>query len=325
MLIDLLPKRKVESSRPAIFWALGRLGARQPVYGPLNTVLPPDAAAAWLKRLIEIDSPDPMAYFAAMQIARRTADRYRDVPEKLPHPRPGLACPARRAGTFCGPGPRGRPTRRRRAGPGLRRGPSQGPADRVTGTANAARLTAPALGRNPAHSIETRESHKAGSGWPAQRSGFGLNRRRPKRRYPTRALLSPGGWRRGSKQSILSRLPPRFATPTATRRQKVRSDEPSTVRPPKHPAQKVAFSGAHLLRCGPVCAPGVGGPSGRFVGRRRASVMCGGQTRFPLRRLGAGGDRKRSECGSPLRGAFADQRLDPHPRSRPGGKARQAG
>jgi len=83
MLLDLLPKRKVETTRPGIFWALGRLGARQPVYGPLNTVVPAEAAVVWLKRLIDFDSGDPMALLAVMQTARRTGDRYRDVPDKL--------------------------------------------------------------------------------------------------------------------------------------------------------------------------------------------------------------------------------------------------
>ena len=83
MLLDLLPKPKVEATRPAILWALGRLGARQPVYGPLNMVVPAETAAAWLKRLLELDDDDPMAFLAVMQTARRTGDRYRDAPEKL--------------------------------------------------------------------------------------------------------------------------------------------------------------------------------------------------------------------------------------------------
>ena len=83
ILLDLLPKRKVEATRPAIFWALARLGARQPVYGPLNTVVPAETAAAWLKRLMEFGAADPMALLAAMQIARRTGDRYRDLPDKI--------------------------------------------------------------------------------------------------------------------------------------------------------------------------------------------------------------------------------------------------
>jgi hypothetical protein len=82
MLLDLLPKRKMEPVRPAMAWSLGRIGARQPSYGPLNTVVPADTAAAWMKRLIEIYGDDPNTQLAVMQLARRTDDRYRDVSEK---------------------------------------------------------------------------------------------------------------------------------------------------------------------------------------------------------------------------------------------------
>jgi len=83
MLLDLLPKKKTQSTRPAMAWAVGRLGARQPVYGPLNTVVPAETAAEWLKRLIKLDYDEPMALLAVMQLARRTGDRYREIPEKL--------------------------------------------------------------------------------------------------------------------------------------------------------------------------------------------------------------------------------------------------
>lgn len=83
MLIDLLPKRKLETVRPAMAWALGRLGARLPLYGPLNTVVPVDTAAAWIKKLMDLDGDEPMIQLAMMQIARKTDDRYRDLPDKL--------------------------------------------------------------------------------------------------------------------------------------------------------------------------------------------------------------------------------------------------
>jgi len=83
ILLDLLPRRKLEAVRPAIAWALGRIGARQPLYGPLNTVVPPEAAAAWLKKLMELRYDDPMAYLAIMLLARQTDDRYRDLSERL--------------------------------------------------------------------------------------------------------------------------------------------------------------------------------------------------------------------------------------------------
>ncbi len=83
MLLDLLPKRKMETVRPAIAWAVGRLGARSLLYGPLNTVVPADELVPWLKKLMEIDLDDPMADLAVMQMARRTGDRYRDLPDKV--------------------------------------------------------------------------------------------------------------------------------------------------------------------------------------------------------------------------------------------------
>jgi hypothetical protein len=127
MLLDLLPKRKMESVRPAMLWAIGRLGARVPMYGPLNTVVPAATAADWLAKLMATQfekalqkvSPLPLGegpgarasraasrnvelaragsphpsplpkgegtemQLAVMQLARRTDDRYRDLPEKL--------------------------------------------------------------------------------------------------------------------------------------------------------------------------------------------------------------------------------------------------
>jgi hypothetical protein len=83
MLLDLLPKRKMESVRPAMVWAVGRIGARVPLYGPLNAVVPAETAAAWIRRLIDTAGGDPVGALAVMQLARRTGDRYRDIPEKL--------------------------------------------------------------------------------------------------------------------------------------------------------------------------------------------------------------------------------------------------
>ncbi len=81
ILLDLLPRKKMEAVRGAIVWALGRIAARVPVYGPLNTVVPPDAAAQWIERLM--DAPyDGHMPLAVMQMARRTEDRYRDLGEK---------------------------------------------------------------------------------------------------------------------------------------------------------------------------------------------------------------------------------------------------
>ena len=40
MLLDLLPKPKIEPVRQPIIWAVGRIAARQPMYGPLNAIVP---------------------------------------------------------------------------------------------------------------------------------------------------------------------------------------------------------------------------------------------------------------------------------------------
>jgi hypothetical protein len=84
MLLDILPKRKMEPVRPAMIWAVGRLGARSPMYGPLNTVVPAAIAADWLKKCLgDRENASAECQLAVMQLARRTDDRYRDLPEKL--------------------------------------------------------------------------------------------------------------------------------------------------------------------------------------------------------------------------------------------------
>ncbi len=69
---------------PHTWWALGRLGAREPVYGSAHRVIPPEVAAEWLERLLTQDwkGVEPAAFAAAL-IARRTGDRGRDIDEGL--------------------------------------------------------------------------------------------------------------------------------------------------------------------------------------------------------------------------------------------------
>lgn len=83
MLVDLVSKKRMEPVRSALAWALGRVGARQPAYGPLNTVVPPDVVGQWLLAFLDAAAGDPMDILAAMQLARRTGDRYRDVSDKV--------------------------------------------------------------------------------------------------------------------------------------------------------------------------------------------------------------------------------------------------
>ncbi|MGQ9762346.1 MAG: Hsp70 family protein [Thermogutta sp.] len=83
MILDLLPKRKVEHLREVMLWMLARLGGRVPMYGPLNCLVPSDVAARWLERLVKIDPPSAIMPFVLMQLARLTHDRYRDLSQKV--------------------------------------------------------------------------------------------------------------------------------------------------------------------------------------------------------------------------------------------------
>jgi molecular chaperone DnaK (HSP70) len=68
----------------AELWALGRLGARAPFYGPLNCVVHRDIAARWVESLLEGQWQRPEAMvFTIVQLARRVGDRERDLDEEL--------------------------------------------------------------------------------------------------------------------------------------------------------------------------------------------------------------------------------------------------
>ncbi|BDT69669.1 chaperone protein HscA [Comamonadaceae bacterium OS-1] len=80
----LLQRLQKPGENPQTWWALGRIGARQPLYASLHHVVPPEVAAQWLQALLAADwSQAEPAAFAATQIARATGDRARDIPEAL--------------------------------------------------------------------------------------------------------------------------------------------------------------------------------------------------------------------------------------------------
>jgi len=66
------------------YWALARLGARAPIYGPLNCVVARETAGEWAERLLRADWTRPEAHaFALAQVARATGDRARDLDPAL--------------------------------------------------------------------------------------------------------------------------------------------------------------------------------------------------------------------------------------------------
>jgi hypothetical protein len=77
---QLLQKILKGRPKPQELWALSRLGARMPFYGPLDQVVPAKEAAVWLNGLFSMrdESSEGMAR-AMVQLARRTGDRERDL------------------------------------------------------------------------------------------------------------------------------------------------------------------------------------------------------------------------------------------------------
>lgn len=82
-------QQQQQPQRPTaeLWWALGRLGARQPLYASVHHVLPPDTVQGWLAQIEADIAPDwarqEAAAFAVAQIAQATGDRARDLPEEV--------------------------------------------------------------------------------------------------------------------------------------------------------------------------------------------------------------------------------------------------
>ena len=81
-----LPLAQIERGRPerAHLWALARLGARVPLYGPLDRVVPAREAGAWIDALLALDGPiDGPRAEALTSLARPTGDRARDLDDPI--------------------------------------------------------------------------------------------------------------------------------------------------------------------------------------------------------------------------------------------------
>jgi molecular chaperone DnaK (HSP70) len=65
-------------------WALGRVGARVPLYGSVHKTVDPDHASEWLNLLLDAHFRNVEgALFAIVQLARLTGDRSRDIDDSL--------------------------------------------------------------------------------------------------------------------------------------------------------------------------------------------------------------------------------------------------
>ncbi|HYP26269.1 MAG TPA: Hsp70 family protein [Blastocatellia bacterium] len=80
---ELLERIKANPGNKSFLWSLGRLGARIPLYGPLNCVVPAETASEWAKALLKLEEMTPDLASALAQLGARTNDPARDVNDQL--------------------------------------------------------------------------------------------------------------------------------------------------------------------------------------------------------------------------------------------------
>jgi molecular chaperone DnaK (HSP70) len=76
---ELLGKIKEHPGNKSFLWSLGRLGARIPLYGPLNCVVPVENAALWIRSLLQLSDLTPDVASAIVQLGALTGDPQRDI------------------------------------------------------------------------------------------------------------------------------------------------------------------------------------------------------------------------------------------------------
>jgi hypothetical protein len=76
---EILARVEEEPGNKSFTWALGRLGARVPFYGPLNCVVHAEAAERWAAALLALPELTAHVATAVSQLAARTDDPLRDV------------------------------------------------------------------------------------------------------------------------------------------------------------------------------------------------------------------------------------------------------
>jgi hypothetical protein len=79
---ELVRRVRRDAGNTGLLWAIGRLGARAPLYGPLSSVVPPQEAGRWLDALLSIKLITPEFAAAVVQVAARVDDPLRDLDEE---------------------------------------------------------------------------------------------------------------------------------------------------------------------------------------------------------------------------------------------------
>jgi hypothetical protein len=80
---ELINRLKEEPSNKSYLWALGRVGARVPLYGPINCLVPAETAREWAEFLLSFQEISPHAAQAIVQLLAMTNDPLRDVEREV--------------------------------------------------------------------------------------------------------------------------------------------------------------------------------------------------------------------------------------------------
>ena len=79
---ELVRRVRRDPDSASLLWAIGRVGARAPWYGPLTSIVPPSDAGRWLDLLLSIEATTAELAAAIVQIAARVGDALRDLDEE---------------------------------------------------------------------------------------------------------------------------------------------------------------------------------------------------------------------------------------------------
>jgi len=80
----LLSEIKPRRCKPQQLWSLARIGSREPLYAPVDRVVPSGEVQHWISSMIEGNWRNPRPVLSALcQMARRTGDRARDLPTQF--------------------------------------------------------------------------------------------------------------------------------------------------------------------------------------------------------------------------------------------------
>jgi uncharacterized protein DUF3731 len=76
---ELMRRVRRDPDNASFLWAIGRLGARAPLYGPLSSTVPPQDASRWVDALLNARRTTGDLASAVVQIGALTGDPLRDL------------------------------------------------------------------------------------------------------------------------------------------------------------------------------------------------------------------------------------------------------